>query len=354
MPLSVLSIEENLIKYSKEKFPEREEIEIHEITSLAKGWETELFSFIYRYKQEEEEIERNLILRIYPGSNLEEKTKWEFSVLRALFNAGYPVPETHMLELDTGYFGYPFIVMERIIGKDMGEEFTKAQQEKDFDKIVIDFYQIHSKLFVDLHNLDWKILSIDIETETEITPSYLLDRRIANSERIIEQNQLQDMSPLFQWLKEKKSILLFDKISIIHQDFHPHNIMLSEDGKAYVIDWPACYIGDFRQDLGWTLLLTGAYSTKPIRDMVLMYYEKARGSEVEDIEYFEILAAARRIMDILIFFKQSPETAGIREETIQQIKETVFHLEYIASFVKDKTSISIPIFDELIQTILKE
>ena len=113
-------------------------------------------------------------------------------------------------------------------------------------------------------------------------------------------------------------------------------------------------IGDFRQDLGWTLLLVRAYSGNQIRDMVLKYYEEARGSEVEDINFFEILAATRRIMDILLFFKQSPETAGIREETIQQIKETVFHLENIASFVKNKTGISIPKFDNLIQTILKE
>ncbi len=354
MPLSVLSIEENLTRYFENKFSERRENRISEITSLAKGWETELFSFKYKYIEEGDSIKKQLILRIYPARNVEKKTKWEFEVLTSLFKVGYPVPETHVLELDLEYFEYPFIIMDRISGKDMGDDFTKALQEGNLGKITNEILPIQTKLFVELHNLDWKILPIDFESDIEITPGYLLDRLIINSEKRVEKFQLQDLNPIFQWLKEKKHTLKFEKISILHNDFHPHNIIISEEDKAYVIDWPACFVGDFRQDLGWTLLLTGAYTSKEIRDMVLKFYEEKLRSEVQDIEYFEILAATRRIMDMFIFLEQDSEIAGIRDETRQQIKETAFHLEYVAKLVKDITGISIPRFKELIQSLLIE
>ena len=57
---------------------------------------------------------------------------------------------------------------------------------------------------------------------------------------------------------------------------------------------------------------------------------------------------------MFMFLEQSPEDAGIREETIQQIKETAFHLEYISALVKEITGISIPRFDKLIETLLIE
>ena len=313
------------------------------VTSLAKGWETELFSFVYTYKEELEVVVQNLILRIYPGFNLENKIKWEFDVLTSLFKAEYPVPETHILELNTDFFEYPFIIMDTIIGIDMGECF-----ESDLQKNLV----ILSELFVELHNLDCKIIPTDLDKNESLAPVELIIRSINKIEKIIEELQIQDLYPLLKWLRRNKDEVNFERISILHNDFHPHNILLSEKGKAYVIDWPACSIGDYRQDLGWTLLLVGAYSSRELRDLVLKNYEDVLGSKVEDIEYFEILAATRRIMDMVNFFGHSPEEAGIRNEALEQIKETVFHLEYISSFVKEVTGISIPIFDDLIQSLL--
>ena len=66
MPLSVLSIEENLTRYFENKFPERRENRIAEITSLAKGWETELFSFKYKYIEKGDSIKKQLILLVLP------------------------------------------------------------------------------------------------------------------------------------------------------------------------------------------------------------------------------------------------------------------------------------------------
>ncbi len=345
MPLSVLSINKNLTRYFEDKFPERRENSISEVKSLAKGWETELFSFVYKYNRGIETIEQNLILRIYPGNDLENKIKWEFDVLTSLFRAGYPVPETHILELNAEYFDYPFIIMDTISGSDMGESFGSDLQNN---------LMILNELFVKLHNLDWRILPTDIVENKTLDPVELINRRINRIEGNIERFQIQELSTLIEWLRTNRDKVKFERISILHNDFHPHNVMISENGKAYVIDWPACSIGDYRQDLGWTLLLTGAYSSRDVRDLVLKSYEEVLGSEVEDIEYFEIFAATRRIMDMFMFFGQDAKEVGIREDALQQIKESVSHLEYISSLVKEVTNISIPRFDDLIQSLLIE
>ena len=93
MSLSVLRVKKNLEKYLRTRYSTRTEREIVGVKSLTKGWETELFSFDFRFKEEGEQKEENLILRIYPGKDVQNKIKWEFNVLVALFNEGYPVPK---------------------------------------------------------------------------------------------------------------------------------------------------------------------------------------------------------------------------------------------------------------------
>ena len=130
MPLSILCINQKLTDYLKKKFPEREKTGISEILSLSKGWETELFSFVYSYQDREKKYRENLILRIYPGTDTTNKTRREYNALKVLYKTGYPVPKTYILELNPSFFNYPFIIMERILGSDMGNAFLKLQMKK--------------------------------------------------------------------------------------------------------------------------------------------------------------------------------------------------------------------------------
>ncbi len=351
MSLSVLRVKKNLEKYFQKIYQTKGEIEISDVTSLAKGWETELFSFVFRYREENQKKEEQLILRIYPGKNMQNKIKWEHEVLTALFKAGYPVPETHLLEMDKSFFGKPFIIMDRIIGVDMGEEFTNALETNDMKTITEKILPTLIKLFVELHNLDWNIIPSSISEEEASNPYFFIDRGLASKERTMKNYDLHELQPIFNWLRERRDSVPSEKVSVLHQDFHPHNIVKSNEGKAYVIDWPSCYVGDFRQDLGWTLLLVSAYASSELRDIILDAYENEMGFTVKEMDYFEIFAAFRRFADILIMFKHSPEEHGSREETIHQIKETVFHIENIYSLVRRKTKLSIPELEKFIQSI---
>ena len=350
MSLSVLRISKILESYIQNKYQNREDIEVTEVHSLAKGWETELYSFKLNYKEDSKNREEKLILRSYPGGNASSKTKWEFDVLTILYNAGYSVPKTHILELDENIVGKPFIIMDRIIGIDMGEEFTKALEEKELDKVFNEIIPRLCKSFVELHNLDWRVVPNEIDTHEKLNPYYFIDRTLANSEVKLNKYDKQELRPILNWLKENRDSVPVDKISILHNDFHPHNIIISNhDGKNYVIDWPACRIGDFRADLAWTLILTRAYTSKEISDAVLRTYENEAGMEVKNIEYFEVLSILRRFLDVLVVLTRGAEEFGMREEAVQQIKETKFHLVNIYSRFMEITDIKIPELENFLQ-----
>ena len=341
MPLSVLRISEKLEKYLKRKYPKYEFLSVSDLKSLAKGWETELFSFKFTYEKEKKKFEEQLILRMYPGMNQKEKTEWEYKVLTSLFNAGYPVPKTHILELNKEILEKPFIIMDRIQGKDMGELFLVAGEKRD-QEAILRIVKTLCKLLVELHNIEWQTLPLGINDVGALNPYYFIDRKILNYRKMINKSEFQMLQPILDWLIERKDDAYSTKVSIVHRDFHPHNIIITEKGEAFVVDWPSCSIGDYREDLGWSLLLSHAYANEEYRDMILEGYEKEQGSKVENIEYFEVLAILRRFSDILSIFKFGAEKFGMREEVTQQIKETAFHMRRIYELLEEKTGIKIP------------
>jgi len=350
MPLSVLRISEKLEKYLRRYYPKYKHVNVSDLHSLAKGWETELFSFRFNYEKEEKKIEQQLILRMYPGTEQEEKTKWEYKVLTSLFNAGYPVPKAHILEFDEEILGKPFIIMDRILGEDLGELFLGAAEVNDQEEI-LHIVNLLCKLFVELHNIEWQALPLGINAIGVLNPYYFIDRKILSYEKIINQYEFHELQPILDWLIEKKNDAYSKKISILHRDFHPHNIIVTENGEAFVVDWASCSIGDYREDLGWSLLLTHAYTNKEIRNKLLEFYEQERGLKVRNIDYFEVLAILRRFLDIMNVFKFGANKTGMREEVIQQIKKTAFHLKKIYELLEEKTGIKIKELDEFIRNL---
>ena len=351
MSLSILRINEKLQEYFHRKFPRRTRTQILNIQSLTKGWETELFSFVYVYEENGKEIKEELVLRIYPGARAKNNTITEFNALKRLYNAGYPVPKTHFLELDSSFFGHSFIIMDKISGTDMGDDFFQTLQEGNLKKLQDEFITPMCNLFVQLHKLDWKILQKKIKYEINDNLDNILLDNILKIESRIEKEQLFELKPIVQWIKDNcKDIIIH--LAINHGDFHPHNIMISDEGQAVVIDWSACSIGDFREDLGWTLLLTGAYTTTEVRDMVLKTYETIRGEKVRNITFFEVLSALRRLRDIMLLFRYGSDTSGMRHEAEQQVKQQISHLEYVTSLIKTITGINISEVDKFVQSIL--
>jgi aminoglycoside phosphotransferase (APT) family kinase protein len=63
-----------------------------------------------------------------------------------------------------------------------------------------------------------------------------------------------DLDPVIAWLNRRVAGLAPTRLAIVHWDFHPWNILVRPDGKAFVIDWTTSEVTNYRFDLGWSLL----------------------------------------------------------------------------------------------------
>ena len=88
-------------------------------------------------------------------------------------------------------------------------------------------------------------------------------------------------------------------LRIVHSDFQPSNIMVTNDGEHLLIDWELAHIGDPREDIGYYLTYSGAlgpslFSSDP-ESFLARYRERTGFSEeainMVTIGYFSTLAA---------------------------------------------------------------
>ena len=128
-----------------------------------------------------------------------------------------------------------------------------------------------------------------------------------------------------------------------------NNVLIRSDGKPFVIDWMNFDITDYRIDVAWSLLLASTNGNPEARDYLLGTYEDIAGNKVEDIEFFEALAAARRLFSIYISLSLGPEKLGMRPEAVEMMKQGD-HINSVIKVLCDRTGITFMGFDELLKS----
>jgi aminoglycoside phosphotransferase (APT) family kinase protein len=114
------------------------------------------------------------------------------------------------------------------------------------------------------------------------------------------------------WLGAQGSAIRCERLSVIHGDFHPNNVLLREDGAPFVIDWGNARLADFRVDLAWSRLLLQADARPDGGEAELRTYERLTGREVARIDYFEVMAALRLLLSVLISLQFGAGHQGMR------------------------------------------
>jgi aminoglycoside phosphotransferase (APT) family kinase protein len=159
--------------------------------------------------------------------------------------------------------------------------------------------------------------------------------------------------PIVDWLHKRIESVPCEKLSLIHGDFHPMNVMIDGNQNPFVIDWGAAKIGDFRMDLAWTLLLTRAFSSKENRDSYLDGYQRAVGHNIEELDYFEVLAILRRLFDVSVSLGEGATELGMREDAVEMMKAQMGHIRVVYDLLGELTDITIPEIDAWIDSFSK-
>jgi aminoglycoside phosphotransferase (APT) family kinase protein len=346
-------IQRGLLRLYQREFPSREHTQIQKLSRISDGWETDVYSYTVEYDTATGRNREERILRIYPGDDAPQKCAREFNAMEQLFEAGFPVPRVPLMELDEVYFGRPCVIMEKIDGRSMGAVADESPVEKKLELLTR-----FCRILVDLHTLDWRPFvrdpslgaPLDASLYATGTVSALVRHELSQWQTYVHALQRHEFDPVFDWLMERIANVRFGEPSVIHMDFHPYNILLREDGAAFVIDWTGIQVSDFRLDLAWTLLLMSSYGNPEVRELVLDEYERVAGYHVEQIEFFEAAACLRRLGSILISLSEGPEKLGMRPDA-EAMMADVDHITNVYALLRARTDITIPAVEELLSTL---
>ena len=307
--------------------------QIGDFTTISDGWETEVCSFTLNRTEA-------LILRMYPGANAAEECEREFQGMTLLKRAGYRVPSVLVHETDAAVLGKPFIIMQKIDGLPLGR--IMREHPAHFPELLTRFVA----LLVDLHRID---LTPFNSLEADTTSDYLL-HKLANARTIVRELQQDWTAPVLDWL-DAGAASITPQIAVTHNDFHPWNILISADNSAFVIDWSGIAVGDYRDDLGWTLLLSATQGSQAERDLVLSEYERLAGHPVDQIEYFEAFAALRRLFGFAASLSVGAESVGMRPEAAAIMRGQHERFRRVYAVVQTVTGLRLPEIERLLDSL---
>lgn len=305
-------------------------VELTELKRISDGWENDVYSFTYREQGQQDGYSR--ILRIYPGDTGMQKSTHEFSGMKQLYAAGYPVPEVLHHTADTFY--QPAIIMEFIPGISV-EDMVRQSSSLEANYIQDEFVQ----LFVDLHSLDvTSFLTPELPAAAFDDPYWFVNGLMQLAQGLMSGQIGEAFAQVMAWLGDHMQDVPCEKPAVMHGDYHDRNVLWSTDNKPYVIDWTNWQIGDFRYDLAWTLLLQGSYGNPQEGIHFLESYEDLIGHPVENLVFYEIVAATRRLLDMLRVFYQGSNSSGLRPEAADLIRKYPAHVWTVYEQLCDRTN----------------
>jgi aminoglycoside phosphotransferase (APT) family kinase protein len=342
--MTMENIRVKLTDFYEKQIDQTAEITVFDLDKLTSGWETEVYSFDIEFRRKSDYKQENLILRTFPGTGGKEKAVYEFHLMKNLAKNKYPVPKAHHLVSQEKYLGYPFIIMERLKGGTLSKAMREASKGEKTQ-----LTSLFVECFVKLHDLDWKTI-VPNPRHYEFNSQF---ESIKNSLQSIKQEanhyELEEFLEVVIWLEERVSIIPTEELSLVHFDYHPSNIVLSKEKKPFVIDWTVSRVSDFRIDLGWTLLLQSTYGAYQNRNIILNEYQKFCNSRVDNIEFFEVIAALRRLFVMAISLTGQNDVVGTRPEVDEILRGHTKHVDGVIRIMKDRTGITLHEFETMVK-----
>ncbi len=274
--------------YSYIKYDYYDQVEINDLTLISSNPESSVYAYTMNYQEHGNAKSDALILKTFTDDVLgKDRTLKERHALKQLHFRGYPVPRPIASEIDPGHMGMPFIIMERVPGKLLGDV-LKGSSDNEQQALLTSFVQ----LLVDLHTMNLKALVENLLVQDEYT---LIKRELYNLKSLVASYEA--LSPVLAWLNEHRDEVPCSRPSINHRDFHPWNVLLTDEGKLSVIDW-GWQISDPRADLAWLLAKLERENMGSMGDYILAEYERLDGQTIEHLDYFKVLANLRWLVGV--------------------------------------------------------
>jgi aminoglycoside phosphotransferase (APT) family kinase protein len=247
------------------------------------------------------------VIRIPPAAAPADRDKGiirEWRIIEAL--DGTEVPHTAAIGVceDPDVLGRTFYLMGWVDGwSPMNTDGWPAPFDTDLDARKGLAYQLVEGIAL-LGNVDWQAKGLQDLGRPDGFHERQVDRWTAFLERI-KGRELPGFDEASAWLRAHKPIDFIP--GLMHGDYQFANVMFKEGAPAKLaalIDWEMGTVGDPKLDLGWVVQSwpadtmaveaeTAGYANMygmPSRDEVVQHYATISGRQVDDIDYYIILA----------------------------------------------------------------
>ena len=202
-----------------------------------------------------------------------------------------------------------------------------------------------------LANVDWQAKGLQDLGRPDGFHERQVDRWTAFLERI-KGRELPGFDEAAAWLRTHKPIDFVP--GLMHGDYQFANVMFKHGAPARlaaIVDWEMGTVGDPKLDLGWVVQSwpddtssdedrAGGYvdmTGMPSRDEVLEHYAAVSGRQVDDIDYYCVLAKWK----LAVVLEQGFQRAG-GDEKLQAFGPIVLELMQSAADLAESTSYSVP------------
>ncbi len=238
--------------------------------------------------------------RVVPRGRNETMLR-EFRVLEALNGTDVPHPEAYAACDDTDVIGASFYLMSLVDGwSPMNMDGWPAPFDTDLDAR----YGLGIQLvdgIARLARIDWRSRGLEGFGKPDGFHDRQVDRWLAHL-GAVQFREIPGLEVTADWLRSHKPSHW--EPGIIHGDYQFANVMFSHGAPARLaamVDWEMSTVGDPLLDLGWVMMGwsdPGEDRTKgyvdatglPSRNEVLDHYATVSGRNVDEIDYYVILA----------------------------------------------------------------
>ncbi|WP_280150396.1 phosphotransferase [Piscinibacter sp. XHJ-5] len=166
----------------------------------------------------------------------------EFTVMRALYITGVPVPRMHLLCEDEAVIGRAFYVMEFMQGRVLWDQTLPGMSNVQR----ADLYDEMNRVIAALHQVDVKAAGLEHYGK----PGNYFDRQIARwSKQYVASitDPIPEMDRLMEWLPAHMPASARDEsqVAVVHGDFRLDNLVFhpTEPRVLAVLDWELSTIG---------------------------------------------------------------------------------------------------------------
>jgi|GEM_PF-4848941 len=282
--------------------------DISPVEALSAGWETDVYGFTADGQP--------LVLRVYSGGDIWARATAEGRAMQLLHGLGYPVPRVVTYSEDCERFGGSYLIMERI------------RVEADRRSV---YLQEFCSLLHRLHSLDTRAFGLETPSSFAIPIVRMLAGDLETA-----------FEPVYALLEQRAPLVGWERRCLTHGDFHHENILMGPGDKPYVIDWSCAALDDPRVDVAQAMVLAITNGSPGFAEQVRLGYEALAGGPLPHLDFFVLVALARRVTTMAVTMVRGSAALGLRPGLEGQLRQEAPRMLQALGLLEQMSGVPLP------------